>query len=240
MVGNNTVITAAGTVEVFSSVEDNAEADTNTVSIGLVAVGGQVSTPAADGKSIASLGSSVKVTAYGLQVEAAASANANSIAAAGGLISGTGAGADPDASSDAVRDTSVLGPDYSTKVVNTLPSFGGFSTSSQVDNDWPNDIGAGPPLPPGIFAIGSTPYNATYTIGLLQAGGHINVTDPGSALVSLVANTNLTPGNSIGGFPPIAHRGACWRGIGCCRIPRRNGPPWQTRRWRCGRPDGRC
>ncbi|MEA2771483.1 MAG: mucin9, partial [Acetobacteraceae bacterium] len=97
----------------------------------------------------------------------------------------------------AVRDNTVLGPDYTTKVVNALPTFGGFSTSSQVDNDWPNDMGAGPPLPPGIFAIGSTPYNVTYTIGLLQAGGHINVTDPGSALVSLVANTNLTPGNSI-------------------------------------------
>jgi hypothetical protein len=97
----------------------------------------------------------------------------------------------------AVRDTTVLGPDYTTNVVHTLPTVGGFSTNLEVDNDWPNDMGAAPPLPPGIFAIGSTPYNATYTIGLLQAGGHINVTEPGSGPVSLVANTNLTPGNSI-------------------------------------------
>jgi hypothetical protein len=48
-VGSGTAILANGTVQVFSTVDNNAEADTNTLSIGLVAVGGQQSITKVDG-----------------------------------------------------------------------------------------------------------------------------------------------------------------------------------------------
>ena len=78
----------------------------------------------------------------------------------------------------AVSDNVVSGPVYDVTVTQTLPDFGGLTHTITVVNAWPHDGGSPPLLPPGIFAGGSTPINATYNIGLLQASGSISVTDP--------------------------------------------------------------
>jgi hypothetical protein len=89
----------------------------------------------------------------------------------------------------AVRDSTVTGPVYTTSVTHTRPSLGGATTTTNVKDNWPNNTGPAPALPAGIFATGGTPINSTYGIQLLEAGGTITVTDPGSATVGLVANT---------------------------------------------------
>ncbi len=91
----------------------------------------------------------------------------------------------------AVRDDNVLGPTYTVAVGTQEPSFGTPLSVNDFDNAWPNDVGNPPPLPQGIFGVGGTPVNATYTIGLLQAGGSINVIDPPPATVGLDAKVNL-------------------------------------------------
>ncbi len=97
----------------------------------------------------------------------------------------------------AVRDNTVLGPDYTVTIYDQSPTFGLLTTSNN-ENAWPNDFGGPQPLPPGIFAIGSTPYNATYTINLLEAGGNISVIDPGPSTIGLSANVALlTAASSI-------------------------------------------
>ena len=90
----------------------------------------------------------------------------------------------------AVRDSNVGASDYNVTVYYQLPDYGLTSVTHNY-NDWPNDAGGPPPLPPGIFASGSTPYSATYSINLLQAGGSITVTDPGAAITGLTANVAL-------------------------------------------------
>ncbi len=102
-VGDDTTIDAGGTLRVWSTAVNDAVADSNTLSIGLVAVGGQVSTADSAGLASSHLGDGTSVQAYALEVEAAASSTSQSTsdAAAGGILSGTGAVANVDASPDA-------------------------------------------------------------------------------------------------------------------------------------------
>jgi len=96
-----------------------------------------------------------------------------------------------------VRDNTVVGPEYKVTVYDQSPTYG-LLTTTHNENAWPNDVGGPQPLPPGVFATGSTPYAATYSIGLLEAGGSISVIDPGSTPIGLAAKVELfTAGGSI-------------------------------------------
>ena len=92
----------------------------------------------------------------------------------------------------AMRDTVVLGPSYGVAVTHATPDEPLPPGTTTIATGWPNNAGPPPPLPSGIFAVGFAPISATYQFALLQAGGSITVTGPGSAGVGLTANTDAT------------------------------------------------
>ena len=99
-VGEGALVIAQGTVEVWSTVINNASASTDVASYGFAAAGGQQSDVNVDGSAIAETGANVGILAYALQVEAAASggADAQSTASTGGVVSGVASSANIDLS----------------------------------------------------------------------------------------------------------------------------------------------
>ena len=95
----------------------------------------------------------------------------------------------------ALADLTAVGPTYGVAVTTTSPSLGNTGTTV-VDNEWPNDNGAPPPLPMGLFGIGSEALTGptNYSIGELVAGG--NITISGGAGIGVSANTVQTHATS--------------------------------------------